>query len=115
MVVDDDPGIRQLTANALAYCVNREILSFCDADTAWNYLDDGGKADIVISDVDMPGMTGFELLKKFKAKFTDKIFILMSGKTGNADRAEHSGADAFLGKPFAITDLFSIVQNYVVD
>ncbi len=113
--MDDDPGIRHLTVNALAYCVNREILSFSDASSAWTYLDDGGEADIVISDVDMPGMNGFELLKKFKAKFPDKIFILMSGKTRNADKAEKFGADGYLGKPFSINDLFDIVQNYVVD
>ena len=113
--MDDDSGIRKLTVNALTYCVNREIISFADGLAAWQYLDKGGDADIVISDVDMPMMNGFELLSKCKARWEDKIFILMSGRRTNAEKAELSGADAFLGKPFAINDLFNIVQCYVVE
>ncbi len=120
LVVDDDSGIRKLTVNALTYCVNREILSFGDGLSAWQYLEEGGDADIVISDVDMPLMNGFELLSKCKAKWVDnkgasKFFILMSGRMTNEKKAELSGADAFLGKPFAINDLFNIVQCFVVE
>ncbi len=119
LVVDDDSGIRKLTVNALTYCVNREIISFRDGQAAWQYLEEGGEADIVISDVDMPLMNGFELLSKCKAQWTEKgtekIFILMSGRKINEEKAELNGADGFLGKPFAINDLFNIVQCYVVD
>ena len=101
--------------NALTYCVNREIASFKNGLEAWHYLEKGGEADIVISDVDMPEMNGFELLSRCKAKWADKTVILMSGIKANREKAELNGADAFLGKPFAINDLFDIVQCYVVD
>lgn len=114
-MVDDDAGIRRFTANALTYCVNREILSFRDGAAAWEYLKNGGRADMLISDVDMPEMSGIELLTRVKARFTDMIVIIMSGKEENEAIAEANGADGFLGKPFAVTDLFDIVQAYVVD
>ncbi len=114
-MVDDDSGIRDLAVNALTYCVNREVLSFENAGSAWQYILDGGDADILISDVDMPGMSGFELMAKIKEQTPEKIFIIMSGEEANEKKAELAGADAFLGKPFAINDLFNIVQNYVVD
>jgi len=115
LVVDDDPGILALMVNVLTYCVNREVLSFENGQLAWQYLKEGGDADIIFSDVDMPGMTGFELMAKVKEQTPEKIFILMSGVTENEQKAELAGADAFLGKPFAINDLFNIVQCYVVD
>ncbi|HCY88178.1 MAG TPA: hypothetical protein DHV36_23780 [Desulfobacteraceae bacterium] len=114
LVVDDDSGVRKLTVNALTYCVNREILSFEDATSAWHYLKDGGAADIIISDVDMPGMSGIELTTRCKADRADTIVILMSGVKANRKAAEQSGADAFLGKPFSLADLFEIVRFYVV-
>ncbi len=113
--MEDDLGIRDLTVNALTYCVNREILSFRNGRAAWDYLMQGGQADIIISDVDMPQMDGFELMERVKAKGSATIFIIMSGVDDYEEKAELLGADAFLAKPFAINDLFNIVQAYVVD
>jgi two-component system, response regulator YesN len=115
MVVDDDFEIRALMVNVLTYCVNREVLSFENGQLAWQYLKEGGDADIIFSDVDMPEMTGFELMAKIKEQTPEKIFIVMSGITANEQKAELAGADAFLGKPFSINDLFNLVQCYVVD
>ncbi|MCP3940784.1 MAG: response regulator [Desulfobacteraceae bacterium] len=115
MVVDDDSGIRDLTVNALTYCVDRKVLSFENGQFAWQYLQDGGDADIVICDVDMPVMSGFELMTKVKQKNPEKIFIIMSGEDANEKKAELAGANAFLGKPFSINDLFNLVQYYIVD
>jgi len=115
VVVDDEPGIRALTVDALSYCVNRDVVSFPDGISAWHYLDGVNGADLVISDVDMPAMDGLELLGKFKKNWEDKIFILMSGREENEAKAESAGADAFLKKPFSINDLFKIVQHFVVD
>lgn len=39
----------------------------------------------------------------------------MSGRKENETKAQAAGADAFLGKPFTINDLFKIVQHFVVD
>ncbi len=115
MVVDNDPGVLALIVDSLSYCVNRDVTSFSDGLSAWQYLDRTNGADLVISDVDMPGMDGLELLGKFKAKWKNKIFILMSGREKNEPRADAAGADGFLGKPFTLNDLFQIVQSFVVD
>ena len=113
-MVDDDPAIRNFTANALTYCVNREVISFKNGLAAWRYIENGGEVHMVISDVNMPEMDGFELLAKVKEKQKEIIFIVLSGRPANEERAEREGADAFLAKPFAVNDLFDIVQTYVV-
>ncbi|MCK5164397.1 MAG: response regulator [Desulfobacula sp.] len=115
LVVDDDTLIKNLTVTALTYCVNREVKSFDNAILAWEYINQGNEVDIVISDVDMPDMNGFELMSKVREKYPEKIFIIMSGVSDYERRSQKAGADAFLAKPFEINDLFSIVQYFVVD
>lgn len=114
-MVDDDSGIRKLLVNTLTYCVNREVLSFETSQAAWQYLQDGNTVDIVICDADMKNMDGFELMAKIKHHSPEKNFIIMSGVDANEKKAELAGADAFLGKPFAINDVFNLVQCYIVD
>lgn len=115
MVVDDDLQVRKLTVTALSYSVNREVVSFGDGEQAWEYIQNGADVDIILSDVDMPVMDGFELMAKVQELYPEKIFIIMSGIPGYEPRAEKEGASAFLGKPFGINDLFNIVQYYVVE
>lgn len=95
--------------------MNREVIPFRDGLSAWSYIKNGGQADVIISDVDMPGMDGLELLAKVKNQNKATLFIVMSGTVANEEKAAAAGADAFLAKPFAINDLFDIVQAYVVD
>lgn len=114
MVVDDDDLIRDLTVTALSYCVNREVMSFGSSVQALRFFEKGGTADIVISDVDMPEMTGLELMHRAKKQDPEMIFIIMSGVAEYESKSRLAGAAAFLAKPFGINDLFSIIQYYVV-
>ncbi|ANW95345.1 hybrid sensor histidine kinase/response regulator [Wenyingzhuangia fucanilytica] len=71
--------------------------------------------DIVISDVMMPKMDGFELCKKIKSEFeTCHIpVILLTARALEKDRIEgyNTGADGYLGKPFNINVLKARVNN----
>lgn len=115
IVVEDDRLVRKLTVTALTYCVNREVLSFCDGRKAWEYIEKGNAVDIVLSDVDMPDMNGLDLMAKVKKKYPQIIFIIMSGITEYEKQSQQAGAEAFLAKPFEIKDLFNIVQYFVVE
>jgi len=112
-VVEDNKLIRELVVNVFMYCVNRNVLSFENGVEAWDYLASHGRADIVVADVDMPKMNGFELLSKIKKKYPRKICIIMSADPSNEKSAKELGADSFLAKPFNLKDLFNIVQTYV--
>lgn len=113
-VVDDDDPHRGFVVNALMYCVNREIMSFDSAYSAWVYIEGTESADIIVADINMPEMDGFDLISKVKDKYPNKVCILMSGNPANEKMAMDYGADAFLAKPFTVNDLFSIVQTFVV-
>lgn len=114
IVVEDEPSICAFIANALKYCVNREVHTFGDGSAAWEHLERNQDVDIVISDIDMPEMSGIELLQKIKQKYPSTICILMSGDPVNRPQAAENGADWFLPKPFKLSDLFQIVQKFVI-
>jgi len=115
VVVEDEKSIRTFMGNALTYSVDREVKTFESGIAAWNYMKEYTDFHIVISDVDMPGMSGLELLKKIKELFPDRIFIIMSGNPLNEDSALELGADGFLAKPFKLKDLFEIVKLFLND
>jgi len=58
-----------------------------------------GKPDIVLLDIIMPGMDGFEVLKKLR-DFTQLPVIAFSASPGNYQDAVRLGANDFMAKPF---------------
>jgi excisionase family DNA binding protein len=100
LVVDDDAGLREfIRANleAEGYSV-REAGSATEGLAA---LDDQ-PPDLILLDVLMPQMDGWEMLRRVQERHgVDAIQVIMySGKVEEAGKAEERGAQAFIGKPF---------------
>ncbi|UCE67803.1 MAG: response regulator [Candidatus Zixiibacteriota bacterium] len=71
------------------------------------------KYDLMLSDVKMPGMNGFELLEKVKSQWNDMAVIVMTGY-GDAytiKEALMKGADEYLSKPFKSHEVSLIVER----
>jgi CheY-like chemotaxis protein len=98
----------------LAYSVNREIQLFNNGFDAFNSLETSQSADIILSDVYIPELGGFDLVSAIKNKFPHKACILMSSIPTDEETARRLGADAFIGKPFSANALFEVVQKFVV-
>ena len=113
-VIDGDLLVRDFVSTVLMYCVNRDVLSFDSGVAAWRYIEETDGLDIIISEVDVSGLNGFELLAKFKEKYPSKKCLLMSANPDDEKIARDSGADAFLAKPISVNDLFKIVEAFVV-
>jgi len=113
-VVDGDLLVRDFVSTVLMYCVNRDVLSFDNGMAAWRYIEGDNSPDIIISEVDVTGLNGFELLAKFKAKYPSKKCLLMSSNPDDEQIARDSGADAFLAKPVSVNDLFRVVEAFIV-
>jgi len=113
-VIDDDLLARDFIVTVLMYCVNREVLCFDSGQSAWQYIKVHGSPDIIISGIDVPGLSGFELLSKFKKKYPEKKCLLMSADPAHEQSARDAGADAFLAKPVSVNDLFKVVETFVV-
>ena len=113
-VIDGDLLVRDFISTVLMYCVNRDVLSFDNGMAAWRYIEGTDSPDIIISEVDVSGLNGFELLAKFKEKYPAKKCLLMSANPDNEQIARDAGADAFLAKPVSVNDLFRVVEAFVV-
>ena len=116
LIVDDEYDIVNLIKRSLE--VNgRRVCAFTDAFVAVNHFNSDIRDyhSIVISDIRMPGMNGYEFVKKTKEIDKKVKTILMSAFEIN-DREFHNllpdiKVDAFLQKPFHIQQLNDIVEK----
>ncbi|HLS95090.1 MAG TPA: two-component regulator propeller domain-containing protein [Sphingobacterium sp.] len=73
--------------------------------------------DLIISDVSMPDMDGFDLVKKIKSNSSTNHIpvILLTAKINHEDRMQGIGlgADAYLTKPFLIEELLAMADNLI--
>ena len=109
LVVDDERDIRRLIISLLA--PDFELREASDGLQALNELA-RTRFDCVISDIEMPGMTGVELARRVKAASPRIKVILISGsgKRGR-ESARKSGAEHYLEKPFRFKDLLAAIRN----
>jgi CheY-like chemotaxis protein len=70
------------------------------------------RADLLVTDIRMPHMSGFELYDELRQIRPELKTVFMSGYSETAySSLEHDGATAFLQKPFGIADLATRVRS----
>ena len=80
LVVDDDPDVARVVAEFLTRDSERfEVETLCDPNDALSMVEEL-RPDCVVSDYDMPGLDGLELLEQVREAFPDLPFILFTGK-----------------------------------
>jgi CheY-like chemotaxis protein len=114
-VVDHERLTREFIINVMMYSVNREVLSFENAEGLKAYLKAGGNVHLILSEIHLPGESGFKLLQHIKKDFPKVIFIAISANPADEIPAAELDANAYLAKPFVLKDLFSIVQEFIVE
>ena len=109
LLVDDDPALRTLLRTTFEVA-DVDVEEAHSADAARRRIN-AARPDVIVLDVNMPGMTGLELCAELKADpATSAIpIILLTGSTGGTNAAaKRAGADAFLRKPFSPLELLSV-------
>ncbi len=105
LIVDDEPEILKL----LKYVMELERFKVSTAATAEQALEimKDIKAHVVVSDILLPGMSGFELLMAIKDTYKGIPVVLMTGYSGQftPQSALEAGADGYFTKPFSNVDL----------
>jgi two-component system chemotaxis response regulator CheY len=116
VIVDDQMTIRSLVRTGLNQIAINEVREFGVAEDALKHIK-GHAPNVVISDFDMPGMNGLELLKGIRAdmKLKNTAFILLTARADKdlVQRAVQLGANNFLVKPFTIAALKQKIEQVV--
>jgi class 3 adenylate cyclase len=112
LVADDNPDSRQLTRDIVA-SLGHEVLTAVDGPRALVAIQEH-QPDLVILDVNMPGMSGFDVMTALKAdEQTAQIPVLMLTALADVENRVHGlglGADDYLAKPFNPRELVARVN-----
>jgi len=115
LITDDEDTLRELIAGELkskgyeivSLASKREALEWCRTH----------HPDLIISDIQSPGMDGFQFLRLLKSDTGTKsvpiVFLTGFADDRNAEIAREMGATDFIAKPCKITDFQSVVERII--
>lgn len=111
LVVDDESMMRNLLERILSRD-GYKVVSAEDGQDALRMLE-REPVDIIISDLKMPRMNGFDLLKAVKQKYSGVAMIMMTayGDTYTVKDALLLGADEYITKPFKSFEISLVVER----
>ena len=102
MIIDDSEMMRGFLAHYFKKKFN--VSTFTTGIDALEEIDRGMVPDIILLDLNMPGMSGHELLTHIKSSVLNRDIrvVILSGLSGTSDRIKclEAGADDFVTKPF---------------
>ena len=101
VIVDDEPKIRKGLARVVEMHPAWEVAGlFAEAESAMEFLC-GNTVDVIITDIQMPGVTGLEMIERMKSACKGVSFIIISGfgTFEYAQKAIDLGVKKFLTKP----------------
>ena len=112
-VIDDDQSIRWVLEKALQKA-HMGVKSFSSASGILETLEHG-QPDVLITDVRMPGMDGFELLNKIQHRYPELPVIIITAHSDldSAVTAYQGGAFEYLPKPFDIDEAVELTRRAV--
>jgi DNA-binding response OmpR family regulator len=117
LVAEDEPDIRELIVITLQFN-GFEVEAAADGLEALA-LADAKTFDLIILDVRMPRMTGYEACRELRLKESTKripiIFLSAKGQESEVQAGLDAGADEYIIKPFALFDLAQRVRATLED
>ena len=113
LVVDDDAEMRDMMEQLVAFLGYHPIMA-ANGEQALQKLTEG-RVDLVITDIQMPGLSGLELLRILKEQRPDLPVLMMSGCVFEAVKKtmRQYHADGFLPKPFSLEEFTRQIERVV--
>jgi len=110
LVVEDDPAILRGLADNLRF-ESYEVLTAADGESGYKLLTEK-KPDLLILDLMLPRMSGYEVCRKARAEGITTPILMLTARGEEADRVLglDLGADDYVSKPFSIRELLARVR-----
>ncbi|MDB9526208.1 response regulator [Oscillatoria sp. CS-180] len=116
LVVDDEPINRQVIMNHLSV-QNYRVVQAADGPEALALIEDGVQPDIVLLDVMMPRMTGFEVCRKLRETYPAHSLpiVMLTAKNQVSSLVEglSAGANDYLTKPISKSELVARLKTHL--
>jgi two-component SAPR family response regulator len=113
MVVDDEPGILKVTELSLVGA-GYAVLTFDNPLEALGELNEGLRPDVIVSDISMPDLDGFEFYRQARSiqelRAVPFLFLTALEDRGSMRKGMALGADDYLTKPFNKVELLEAVE-----
>ena len=118
LVVDDEPDLELLIQQKFRHQIREGVVTFLfarDGADALAQLQSNGAIDVVVTDINMPGMDGLSLLRKLQETEEKPSTIIVSayGDMANIRTAMNRGAFDFLTKPIDFPDLEATIAKTI--
>ncbi|MEW2012241.1 MULTISPECIES: response regulator transcription factor [Microbacterium] len=115
LIVDDEPHIVSLVSRA----VHAEGYEAVGADDGPEALEIAlaGEVDLIVLDVGLPTMDGFDVLRELRGSGDTTPVIMLTARSGTSDTIEglDAGASDYVPKPFAVAELMARVRSRLRD
>ncbi len=113
LAIDDEKSIRFIIENT--FRKDFDVTTLSNGMDAMFFLQSGNLPDVIICDVEMPVLNGFEFIHRIRESgFFDEIpVIMLSGKEESADKIKcfEMGADDYVLKPFNPKELIARIKR----
>ena len=115
LVVDDQPDMRRLVSHTLEHGgLPLTVTTAADGPEALHLAEEEAP-DLIVLDVMMPGMDGFEVCERLRRNvrtaFTPVLMLTALDDAGSRARGFHAGTDDYIAKPFARAELLARVRR----
>jgi DNA-binding NtrC family response regulator len=112
VIVEDDRELRMLLKETLAVA-GHGVSDFASAEAALEYLTGAGPADLVVTDLILPGMRGNELLREIRTRRPELNVMVVTafGSIDSAIELVKAGAFDYLTKPFGTDEMLLAVDR----
>ncbi len=114
LITEDTDDLRHYIAKILSN-LGHDVISAENGQAAWKILREEGDIDVLVSDIMMPKMDGYDLLRKIRSdeELQDLPVILITAKAGDDPKlkALGIGADDYLPKPINVRELDARIRN----
>jgi len=115
LIVDDSASMRQLIAFTIKDAGHEVLL----AETGREALEKlkGARADMVITDLNMPEMDGIELIRELRGmadyKFVPILMLTTESQVAKREEGRAAGASGWIVKPFSPEKLIDVVKKFI--